>query len=119
MLNLNNLIPCISLFLKESKLIFFFIYKLILRLNLLIHLMFKLIQMCNLFHINFMLLSKLFINRCLAIFYNNKLSHNLIFAFLQFILKLLTILLFRVFKVYLINSFAVFNQTLFLLLRLL
>ena len=71
MFDLNNLIPSTSLFLKKSKLILLLPNKLILCLNLLIHLMFKFIQMCYLFHINFVLLRKLFINGCLAILYDN------------------------------------------------
>ena len=71
MFDLNNLIPSTSLFLKKSKLILLLPNKLILCLNLLIHLMFKFIQMWYLFHINFVLLRKLFINGCLAILYDN------------------------------------------------
>ena len=66
-----------------------------------------------------MLLSKLLVNGCLAVFNNYHLSQQLVFLLSKLPLLLLALLLLYILKIQLVEAFALINDSLLVLLRLL
>ena len=96
---LHDQIPGRLLLLVKLELLLFLLDGVVLLSHLILHLSFQFLEMIELLHVVSVLLSKLLVNGCLAVFNNDHLSQELVFLLYKLLLLLLAMLLLYILKI--------------------